>query len=880
MQLLALEYFDKEVNNLDEFKKIFWNNTYYTGVGNFLALSNNFTDVMSEKVLKQDDHYYWTSGTVAKSQNRVTWCSSGTTCNYNSTMVMSKTRANKWCIALNKKEKKLVHIACSKKLRFFCEYPCSKALCPKNKYCKIDETLFRKSGNNKLWIFDGSQSFGTFLRLPSTTEEEGYVVILKSSRLVTWDENWLTCCSLGMQPVSYGPINEYGLDNIDFSAELGEYWTGGTRQGCNGQFSWCLSDQKEWLYKAPIINLNDNGACVAVARTYYPRDFLMEGKQIFKGLNLIVMPCKSKARLACIYKENLNAEIRLNFGYTQKSADSSSTLSPKNGTKNLKRPDFWYIGNYNDIDLKSRQNVMKYVLLISMEYPMEYVLFQPYKLGQWTQMCGSYMLFPSLPVKSWRDAHDVCLSFGATLLSIETADKQSCVSDAMLKVQNNATKYWTSGVEFNGVRQWCSTKPDYVMRPELTMKLENAREVQNACFYVQVNNYNFAEIGAANCDDKYHYICEIYPKTVNANGTRDSLALIEECKVINGLKKRDLEKMLNIDFSKYAYAMKCFIHCLGQRLGIINGPFSINIELIQKYLSSGDYLVIDKILEQSERNDSVKTFQDTIKEILGEEKFETFLEYAMYEEDDKQKISELEFRNSLKAMIAKCSKDENVLKAKDECSFAHLATLCVSEGSELTKNFWEKISISSLNESAAMPLPLVMSTDKKYATSHCSLKILAESTIKGENCFLLNEKLNLSDGTRLAFMKLNKSTNLWLENNCGRIHFGHRPYASNMLDLQTLFETFQGSEIDILWEETFVDKNGTTRWCKSPDYPEVPLKIEGDSSMPHLVISKAKPEPNLHAITPADFLLEYEQINYADICVQDVKEIQSFCNVE
>ncbi|XP_059490898.1 uncharacterized protein LOC132205673 [Neocloeon triangulifer] len=248
----------------------------------------------------------------------------------------------------------------------------------------------------------------------------------------------------------------------------------------------------------------------------------------------------------------------------------------------------------------------------------------------------------------------------------------------------------------------------------------------------------------------------------------------------------------------------------------------------------------------------------------------------MYEEDEKQKLNEYKFRTLFKELFSKCSKDALVLEAKDSCIFTHLLAQCILKGNDLMPNsqlnFWEKLA--QLAVCVKNILPPVMTTNLEYANSKCSLNKIFEKAPQNSKsfCSLLPIRIHLRDNSTLAY-KIHKSFKSVL-NFCWIEYFGYRPYATNLQDFQTLFYAFGGTKMDILWEETFVDENGTIRWCKAPEYPEVPIKIQGDTSMPHLVVSKAEPEPNLVAVAPRDLMVN---LTFLNICIQNVEAIKSFC---
>jgi hypothetical protein len=60
---------------------------------------------------------------------------------------------------------------------------------------------------------------------------------------VTWKQNWETCCSLGMTPLTLESTTEQEcLSNLTKSSNWTgnyNYWSGGTQQSCRNSWSWC-----------------------------------------------------------------------------------------------------------------------------------------------------------------------------------------------------------------------------------------------------------------------------------------------------------------------------------------------------------------------------------------------------------------------------------------------------------------------------------------------------------------------------------------------------------------------------------------------------------------------------------------------------------------
>jgi len=114
---------------------------------------------------------------------------------------------------------------------------------------------------------------------------------------VSWDQNWKTCCSLGMTPLSLDTVQEQQcLSNLTNSNLTGNYnyWSGGTQQGCRGSWRWCgggvvvkgIDDLVQWEKGQPD-NKGGRQDCVHLKN------------QVGSGLFLTDRNCTDKYIFAC-----------------------------------------------------------------------------------------------------------------------------------------------------------------------------------------------------------------------------------------------------------------------------------------------------------------------------------------------------------------------------------------------------------------------------------------------------------------------------------------------------------------------------------------------------------------------------------------------------
>jgi hypothetical protein len=121
---------------------------------------------------------------------------------------------------------------------------------------------------------------------------------LLNLRQVTYQQNWDTCCSLGMVPLSLDSVSEQEcLSSITKSTNWTgnrNYWAGGTQKDCRGSWSWCggtdgrrsISDDIMWEEGQPD-NLGGRQDCVHIKN--------VNGT----GLRLTDRNCTDRYILAC-----------------------------------------------------------------------------------------------------------------------------------------------------------------------------------------------------------------------------------------------------------------------------------------------------------------------------------------------------------------------------------------------------------------------------------------------------------------------------------------------------------------------------------------------------------------------------------------------------
>jgi len=80
---------------------------------------------------------------------------------------------------------------------------------------------------------------------------ENYNYLMKQT---TWEQNWETCCSLGMDPIYFESLEDQqcviNFTSVDWKFNM-NYWTGGSARGCGGQWRWC--GPTDWQLKSDLL---------------------------------------------------------------------------------------------------------------------------------------------------------------------------------------------------------------------------------------------------------------------------------------------------------------------------------------------------------------------------------------------------------------------------------------------------------------------------------------------------------------------------------------------------------------------------------------------------------------------------------------------------
>jgi hypothetical protein len=119
---------------------------------------------------------------------------------------------------------------------------------------------------------------------------------------VSWERNWQTCCSLGMEPLLIESAKELKClsdvtKNGTWTGNF-NYWTGGTQKDCRGSWTWCgragammFNDDVTWDKDQPD-NKGGNEDCIHLKlkkdASGKPQEFVLTDRN-----------CSDKYVLAC-----------------------------------------------------------------------------------------------------------------------------------------------------------------------------------------------------------------------------------------------------------------------------------------------------------------------------------------------------------------------------------------------------------------------------------------------------------------------------------------------------------------------------------------------------------------------------------------------------
>ncbi|XP_059479104.1 uncharacterized protein LOC132198857 [Neocloeon triangulifer] len=402
--------------------------------------------------------------------------------------------------------KGLQHLPCQRNVPYICEPPCQKPNCPLS--CDPDD-----------FLFDANQKLIDPLSYGFWTQSCGSKYLFGNSPM-TWEENWNMCCRLGMAPVIFETYEEqFCLQNIVKSnGRLNfNYWTAGTRQGCDGQWSWCDSEGK-----IPPLN---NGL-------KWER-----GQPDNKGGN----------------EECVHLRFVLN--------DTGAILSDRNCTSRFV---FLCEANPKDVEkpLCSQPTCPPVTPRDQSLFDVNQELINLYKYGGWVSACGRMYMF-SKEKANYTFAWKTCNSIGLSLLSLDSPEKNKCLTkrirEYVLLIQSSG--YWTSGTNANCREKffWCSKGSNFAPK-YVTWKSGEPSLEKGECVSVEINRNGTEELSVlavSNCSEQRNFVCEGRQKGTELDGMQ------AECMATWDITQADVDLLFH-GSRNYSQRIKCFMKCIGE----------------------------------------------------------------------------------------------------------------------------------------------------------------------------------------------------------------------------------------------------------------------------------------------------------------------------
>ncbi|XP_059472090.1 uncharacterized protein LOC132194673 [Neocloeon triangulifer] len=353
--------------------------------------------------------------------------------------------------------------------------------------------------------------------------------ILLGKSLGTWHENSDKCFGLKMKP--FAIESKEKLECMKLQAKSWKfnmnYWTGGAKNLASGTFGWCSANgSAPWQDVLPLANPAKDQNCVQMQISKANGSVSISGKR-----------CSDRTIFAC-------------QGPPTKGPKCASPVCP-NITCQKDPLLFTLTANRKSMVLKN----------ISLHGKL------------FTYRLRNYLFSYSSDTRTYLEATKACCDLGMSLLSLDSPRKYDALAtigniSEMSKEAQNLT-FWTSGSDegcesvfgfcsakrlFRGEAQWLPGQPD------------NARGKEN---YVAVHIWRQkGQVLLADYEGqtKFRYICE---KLGNPQTKSGKQAMVDECSIIFNVTSTEIDLLRNM--TKFDLRIKCFLHCVGDAVGLLVG---------------------------------------------------------------------------------------------------------------------------------------------------------------------------------------------------------------------------------------------------------------------------------------------------------------------
>ncbi|CAB3360403.1 Hypothetical predicted protein [Cloeon dipterum] len=794
---------------------------------------NRYSNGLDEmtKVLhfdKTDLDFIWTSAVpcsksdpldrATNSCSSVTWCSNNVETRLNYTINLAQA-SPPYCMAYQFSKQQLVLVNCSFETIFLCEPSCSEPKCPPKSLCKRDDSWFE--------VVDGKNYLKKDLKIRGKWEQSPYgVSYFLGEKLVTWQENWMTCCSLGLKPIVVTTALKF-FDESSSSMQGIVYWTALTRAGCPFHFKNCFHNY-ESISNLSINGMQEGGSCVAVST----RDPLTKAKMKV-SLALKSMVCSSKLLLGCEGQEQ-TFEFRKDIPI--------------------------------DCDLPECRGIPECVPDESnfIKQPRR-VMLAAGRFGNWFSACDHRFLELKKEYGTWDEAYKRCCSLGMDLLSIHNSNKQFCLNNPNAYSSKDKVKlpfvgqYWTSGRDLEACRgrlRWCTSYLNDYLKKDLVWKAQEIPgSANNSCVFVDFNNADFPSLGLADCSEKKQFFCEgpsvVGPKSkVHATFCRKSFKVKE---------KEAMQIWNNGDISRAGYSAKEMVQCLAEYIGLVYDSTKLNERVYIKMMSRM-FFPLDEMAMMQETMMKMTMMNSIQTNMVGSyaveltpvqsadetKKMKHTLSALALEESDRFYASHFQLAAELISKLYDC---RHIMSKTNEATFAFDFLQCIlqSEGAE---RFWTAYNFD-LEEFSVIP-------SEKEVSSPCFLfeSLLVNTTFctPSREFFVQpvpNGPFITSVPIGVKKMKTSSFTTC-LEK------LGSLPYAKTKEEFNSFYNYFRSvaPNLTIIWDQGFATSDGGFKWCRSDFNPlssnariSVPVPVVATTTKnPLMLISYPGPIPNLHAV--------------------------------
>ncbi|XP_065335077.1 uncharacterized protein LOC135936249 isoform X2 [Cloeon dipterum] len=645
------------------------------GGKNLNCLAPHFDQMTLEEQENMKYIFIWTSG-ISEGKNcsnvAYSWCA-GSRANIRPADFDLPLEVNRKerCLALSMMTKTLVRMNCNDTNHFYCEFKCKTAICMKKEECIQNKIYFDNNATAKL---DRDKLIGVWAEWQKDLgiNRMSYTTYIFGYKKITWMENTRLCCSIGMKPVKVtdallAALNSNSSFSIIYNNQANasddreliktSFWTAATRQGCAGQFRFCLHDELgPWDSTDDfweMINPRDDGSCLVVDRQYAKEGAPFGVRQV---------QCSAPtANFAC-QMENKRIDDLVNAG------------SNKNNTSLACEQPHCSLGS-------ALCDINKDVAL-TMERG-ERVLIKPSRLGEWKTSCGVSFLIHNKDMV-WEKAIEFCCTLGMRLLSVQSFEKLACLDRVIPK----HGFYWTSATDDkcqNYRFRWCSPEFRDFVKPsvlkndtaEKYKKYKDSRRYKfEACLKINNSVADGPTLAPVECFENFQPICE-----ARGFGGSHLQEVFNECKSTHRVSQREIDKFNSAGINSFTVKMKCLSTCMAELLGFMydGGKFWED--------------VVEKTIKKVKSAEGLEDFRSIVKKYpasLFKKAADNIdaLRMMLQEESQKRDWKSTLLVNTALDRFWECNRIVEFKPTKTECSFIYDFIKCFTNGSTLLEKFW------------------------------------------------------------------------------------------------------------------------------------------------------------------------------------------------